>query len=136
MDEYASALGGSKPPGNHAPAGWRQPASVLLDAFLLGGRDAGVRAALLFVEKGGQRDQKLGAKWGPNGIAVMGRMGINPQLVDVISPCGEGWEGVDRASSDRYAMLKALLRPCCMSERVLQGQIEPSKPEGERYFKP
>ena len=33
----------------------------------------------------------------------MGQMGINPQLVDVMCPCREGWEGPERASSLHYA---------------------------------
>ena len=35
---------------------------------------------------------KLGAKWDGRGV---GQMGVNLQMVDVIDPCSEGWEGPD-----------------------------------------
>ena len=42
----------------------------------------------------------MGTQWE---IAVMGPMGINLQLVEVIYPLGEGWEGPELASSLHYA---------------------------------
>ena len=67
--------------------------------------DPGLRHA----EAGGRADalrkQTKGSKWGPNGIAAMGQMGINRQLVDVIYTCSEGWEGPE------IGMLKRLPRP-------------------------
>ena len=50
----------------------------------------------------------MGTKWT---AAVMGEAGINLQLVDVIYPCSDGWEGPEPPSSNYYAMGKALLRP-------------------------
>ena len=53
-------------------------------------------------EKGGPKDHKLGTEWGNNGIVVMGQMGINLQLADVIYPCSEGWESPELASGLHY----------------------------------
>ena len=63
---------------------------------------------------------------GTKGIAVVGQMGINLQLVDVIYTCSEGWEGPELASSLHYACKRRLLGPAyyrnCMSKRVLWGK--------------
>ena len=55
-------------------------------------REASDEEILLWLfEKAGQRIKNyFPAKWGPNGIAVTGQMGINPQRGDVFSPCSEG----------------------------------------------
>ena len=54
------------------------------------------------ISEGWPKEQKLGANWGPNGIAVMDQTGINPRPVDVTYPCSEGWEGPELASSVNY----------------------------------
>ena len=54
-------------------------------------------------------------KWSPNGIAVMDQVGINKQLVDVIYPCSEGWEGSDVCFHPSLCMLKTA-QTCLLEE--------------------
>ena len=49
----------------------------------------------------------------------MSQMGINLQLVDVIYPCGEGWDGAELASSPHYACCEGAWVPLLEELRVL-----------------
>ena len=71
----------------------------------------------------------MGAKWRPNGIAVMGQMGIHVQRLDVIYPCCEGWEGPELASSHHYACLQVLARPPLLEELSFRGKSTHPRPK-------
>ena len=77
----------------------------------------------------------MGAKRESKGIAVMGRMGINPQLVDVISACSEGRESPALVSSPHYACSRAAQTPLPEALYVSTCPLgmEPSTPPGERF---
>ena len=75
---------------------------------------------------------KIGGKLGPNGIAVMGLLGINLQLVDVIfTPVAKAGGGPDVCFHLLLCMLKGLLRPVYERARLLcmlKGLLRPVYP--------
>ena len=53
------------------------------------------RSSSLFLRREGKMSKNWGEMGTKSGIADMGQMGTNLQLVDVICPCSEGREGPD-----------------------------------------
>ena len=71
--------------------------------------------------EGRAKDQKIGGKWGPNGMAVMGQMGTSLQPADVIYHCSELREPCACFQSS-LCMLKGLLRPGYYRNCTSKGQ--------------
>jgi hypothetical protein len=78
--------------------------------------------ARLHIRAEGLRRQTKGSKirgrWGPNGIAVMGQIGCNLQLVDVIYPCGKAGTCGEEWKAEKGSLLSAVIMHAARAART------------------